>query len=51
MQDALSGSARRLEDTKAVQRELAPKLAELRRANQRNHFEAAVLAGFRVVDR
>jgi hypothetical protein len=51
VEQALAGSAERLERTKRQQRELAPKTAELRREAHENRFEEAVLRGFRLADR
>lgn len=49
--EALSGSADRLAETKRRQAELEPVFRKLRTWHERNHFEDAVLHGFRVVDR
>lgn len=50
VETALSGSQRRLEETKELQKKLEPKFEQLRREVSRNRFEEAVLAGFRKVE-
>lgn len=49
VEDALSGSAERLNDARQRERELEPKVAKLRESIARNHFESAVLHAFTVV--
>lgn len=46
--EALAGSAQRLEHTKQQQAELEPELRRLRRNAAPNHFEEIVTAVFRV---
>lgn len=49
VEEALTGSAERLEQVQKLQAELEPQLQRLRRNVERNHFEEAVTQVFRVV--
>jgi hypothetical protein len=49
--EALSGSARRLEHIKQIEAKLEPKFRELADNEGRNHFEEAVTRVFKVAPR